>query len=368
MGPGPGITISPSTSFSLPNFSGGGWSSGSGSPSSSGSASPSSSRRILVEEERIDNTEAEVNTPQYLDESDIPLPNSKALGASLGTGAQSALAISSVAVLASSVSSLSFVFLAKLIQFLEFISYLALISAPHTEYIKGLLDGLFNIVHFDLIPNFNEYIFKPRPNAEAYSIVKSRYRDLEIGNFIYSNGNWEFLVLTLIFTIFFTLGILRLFKKIGKNNKLLNSLRLTKLKFSLVTINVNEYLFFIAIAFSTLSTLQRSSYTSTEENRILVDESEEKEVDNSVLWNMSLLEIVSMVICLLLLASFIKEMINYIEILNFSTNVNPDKEFDTKISKNLKIGEGANVKKNAKVAPKRLMSHRKNSKYAKLNA
>ena len=138
----------------------------------------------LTPQKNISNQEATTSSPQFVSSEEYVV-NPESIATTTGVASTAAIAISTVAVLAQSAAQgISFAYLAKLILFLEFMSYFALISSPHTNFLKSLFENMFSIIHLDLIPNINEYLFEVRDSSEAYGFTKSRARALEVGAFL----------------------------------------------------------------------------------------------------------------------------------------------------------------------------------------
>jgi hypothetical protein len=210
---------------------------------------------------------------------------------------------------------ISFSYLAKMILFLEFISYLSLISAPHTNFLKSLFENMFDIVHLDLIPNVNQYLFKIRENSAAYGYTKERARNLDVGAFLSDNASWELPLLTVALTVFSFFSLLSGLNIIGPYNCLTNSSFLRKLKFSVVTISINEYLFFGSMTLGSFTYLQGGGSSSVSSRLRILEE------ETGLIMGLNFWELLCVGLSVFLLIWMIKEEIDYFRVINERTAV-----------------------------------------------
>jgi hypothetical protein len=97
------------------------------------------------------------------------------------------------------------------------VSYLIFINANFGAVLSKQHKILYDMVHFDLIENVNEYLFKVRKYEDAY-FWKGKISYVGVSGFLSSNAGLEFIPLILILSITSVLFILKKLKNGNKNN------------------------------------------------------------------------------------------------------------------------------------------------------
>lgn len=141
------------------------------------------------------------NTVQTIDHGPVEEDNNPLFGevltSLLGVSMVSGVQAGSVALVAGTLCGLSLVYLIKFIWFLELITYLIFINANFGQSLSKQHRTLYDIVHFDLIPNINEYLFSIRENENSY-FFKGKITEIGVSGFLSTNAGLEFIPLLIV--------------------------------------------------------------------------------------------------------------------------------------------------------------------------
>ncbi len=146
------------------------------------------------------------------------------MGLTLITG----MSVGSIAIVFGSLCGLSLVYLVKFIWFLELVSYFVFINANFGSTLSNQHKTIYDWVHFDFYPHFNELWAKVRDYEQAY-FFRGKFGEMKVSAFITINSNLEYLPNLIILFLSSLILIIQRFGSTNKRSKRINYSKVTPL-------------------------------------------------------------------------------------------------------------------------------------------